>query len=145
MSCVIAGHFRDPDELARARCGVVALSAYAKRGANAKREESATKGTLAGRASSDVVTFRGESRASVIGVRSANLSEHVRARRGIAALNAYAIGGTIAKREQGATKSTPAGHASDGTVAFRGGAGELKLEPCVPSGVVHGSDDTSDV
>jgi len=81
---VIAGLFRGPDELARARRGVVALSAYAKRGANAKREESATKGTLAGRASSDAVTFCGGSRASValdndVVLRSAELGELVRA------------------------------------------------------------------
>ena len=46
-----------------------------------------------------------------------------------------------AKREQNATKSTPPGHASDGAVAFHIGAGELKLEPCVPSGIVRRNDD----
>ena len=79
--------------------------------------------------------FRGGSRASVtVDLCPVNLSELVRTRRGIVALNAYAVGGASAKREQSATESTPAGHASDDAVAFRGGAGELQLKPCLPIG-----------
>ena len=44
------------------------------------------------------------------------------------------MGGTSTKREQSATKGTPADHASDDAVAFRGGAGELQLKPCLPIG-----------
>ena len=80
-----------------------------------------------------------------MGVRSADLDELVRARRGIFTLNAYEIGSANAEREQSVTKSTSAGHASDGAVAFRGGSGELELEPCVPSGIVRQNDDVSDV
>ena len=69
------------------------------------------------------------------------LGELVRAWRGIVSSNAHAMGGANAKREQSATKSTLAGHASDGVVAFRGRAGELEIEPCVPSGLVRWNDD----
>ena len=47
------------------------------------------------------------------------LNELVRVQRGIIALNAYAMGGANAKREQSFTKNTPAGHTS----------GELELKP----------------
>jgi len=119
-------------------------------GANAKKEESAAIGTLAGRASSDAVTFRGESRASVVlnnavVLRSADLSELGRARRGIVAPNAYAMEGANAKGKQSAAKGTAAGHASNGAVAFSGGAGELKLEPCVPSGIALRNDGVFDI
>ena len=137
---MIAGHFRGPGEYARGRRGIIASNAHASGGAISEREQSATKGTFAGRASSDVVTFRSGSRASVVGVHSADLNELVRAQRGIVALNAYAMAGANAKREQSATKSTPAGHASGGAVAFRGGAGKLELKPCVPNGIVRRND-----
>ena len=89
-------------------------------------------------------TFRGGSRASVVGVRSVDLNKLVRAQRSIVALKSYAVRGVNAKRKQSATKSTPAGHVSYGAVAFHGGAGELKLEPCVQCGIVRRNDDVFD-
>ena len=102
-SCVITWHFHGPGELARARRGFVALNTYVRGGGNSEREESADKSTLAGRASSDTVTFRVGSRASVVlnnavVLCSATLSELVRARRSNFAPNAYAMGGASAKR-----------------------------------------------
>ena len=98
-SCVIAGHIHGPGELAhaRARRGVVALYAYAMGGANTEREQSSAKGTITGRTSRDAVTFH----LSPVG-----LSKLVRARRGVVALNAYAMGCANAKREQSAAKGT---------------------------------------
>ena len=86
------------------------------------------------------------SRASVtVDLRPVGLSDLVRARRGAVALDARAMGGASAKRVQSATKSTPTGHASDGAVAFHGGADDLQLEPCIPSGVMLQNDDGQNV
>ena len=70
-----------------------------------------------------------------------NLKGLVRVPYGGVALNAYAMGGANAKREQTATKSTPAGCASDDAVAFCDEVSELKLEFWVPSGIVRPNDD----
>ena len=141
-SCVIFGHFHGPGELACAQRGVVALNAYARGGGNSEREDSADKGTFAGRARSGTITFCVRLRASVVlnkavVLHSADLSELLLARRGIFTPNAYAMGGANVKREQSATKSTPSGHTSDSAVAFRGGTGKPELNPCVPSGIMH--------
>ena len=140
--CVIAGYFSGLSELTRARRGIVVPNLHVMGSANTKREQSAAKGTFAVRASRDAATFCGGPRASVtVDRRPVGLSKLVRARRGVVALNAYAMGGASAKMVQSATKSTPAGHASDGAIDFRDGAGELQLEPCVPSGVMLRNDD----
>ena len=66
-----------------------------------------------------------------------DLSELVRARRSVVALDTYAMGGANTKREeQSATTSTPSGHVS---------VGEFKLERCIPSGIVCRSNNVSDV
>ena len=72
---------------------------------------------------------------------SADLSKLLRVRHSVIALNAYTTGGAGTKRVQSATKSTPAGHASAGAVAFCGEADELQLKPSAPSGIVRRHDD----
>ena len=95
-------------------------------------------GTLPGRTSSDTVTFCGGSRASVVLNNTVvlclvDLSKIVRAQRGTVASNVYVMEGANAKGKRSATESTAASHTSNSAVAFCGGAGKLKLEPCVPS------------
>ena len=77
--------------------------------------------------------------------RSGDLDELVRARRVIVAFDAYVSWGTNAKKESSVTKGTPAGHASDGTIIFRGGSRELQLERSVPSVIVLRNEDAFDV
>ena len=77
--------------------------------------------------------------------RSGDLDELVRARRVIVAFDAHVSWGTNAKMEEGATKGTPAGHAIDGTIIFRGGSRELQLERSVPSVIVLRNEDAFDV
>ena len=130
---VVAGRSVRPRELARARHGVVALNAHAIKGTNVEREQGAAKGTIAGRMSRDAVTFRGRSRASVtVDRRPDDSCELVRARRSVAALNAHAMGGASAKREQGAAKGTIVGNAGDGTVPSGGCSRELALKRSTP-------------
>ena len=90
-------------ELLRAWHGIFAPNTHAIRGANSEREKSTVKGTLAGRASSDAVTFRGGSRTSVVQNNavvsgSVNLSELVRAPRSVVAPDACAARVANAKR-----------------------------------------------
>lgn len=87
------GHFRGPGEHTRARRDIVALSMHTMGCVNTKDEESTAKDALAGCASSDAVTFRSRSRASVLQNNamvsgSVDLSELVRARRGVVATDA---------------------------------------------------------
>ena len=56
--CVLAWHFRGPGKLARARRGIVATHSHAMGGVNAEREQSAARGTFAGRVSRAVIIFR---------------------------------------------------------------------------------------
>ena len=56
--------------------------------------------------------------ASVVNVCSVDLKGLVCVPCGGVTLNAYAMGGANAKREQSATKITPAGHASESKVVF---------------------------
>ena len=136
----------DLSEHVRMQRGIIALNVNAvsvnvKREYRASWEQSAAKGTFSGRTSGDV-TFCDGSHASVaVNLRPVDLSKLVRMRRVIVALNAYAVGSTAAKREKSATRSTPASYASNVAVAFRGGAGKLKLEPCVPSNIVRQNND----
>ena len=80
-----------------------------------------------------------------VGFGSADSSELVRAQRGVVAPDACTTRVSNAKREHSATKGTIEGHASDGVVAFRGEAGELKLETCVLSGAALRGDGVSDI
>ena len=118
---VVAGRSVRPRELTRVRHGVAALNAHATEGTTVEREQGVANGTIAARAGRDAVTFCGRSRATVtVDRRTDDSCELVRARRSVAPLNAHAMGGASAKREQGAAKGTIAGNAGDGTVPSGG-------------------------
>ena len=133
LSCVIAGSFHGPGQThacaARCRCAECVHKGLRKlrkggecrQGHTCRPREQRQRYFCVGSRTSVVLN-------NAMVLRSADLSELVRARRGIFAPNAYAMGDANAKREQSATKSTPAGQTSNGAVAFLGGTGE-RLSP----------------